>query len=235
MLYLKKMNNMIDIKSIKLKEENDELYYIYDNMKISPWHDIPLKNNNLFNFICEIPKWSRDKFEISTTNKYNPLIQDIENGKPRVYNWGDTIFNYGALPQTWENPHIISDYTSKVGDNDPLDVIEIGLKKIEKGKITSVKVIGVIPLIDCNETDWKILAISEEDILFDKISNISDINYYLPGYLDAIIDWLINYKSLSKKIYNEIGMDGKIGDKHLAIKIIQKTHNDWKKLLEINN
>jgi inorganic pyrophosphatase len=235
-MYLKKNNKIIDPNYIQLKEEyGDKLYYIYENRKISPWHDIPLRYNNLFNFICEIPKWSRDKFEISTTDKYNPIIQDIEDGKPRVYNWGDTIFNYGALPQTWENPHIISNYTSKVGDNDPLDVIEIGLKKIEKGKITPVKIIGVIPLIDCNETDWKILAVSKDDILFDKINNISDMNKIYPDYIDAIINWLINYKSISKNIYNKIGMNGKIGDKNLANEIIQKTHNDWKKLLKINS
>ena len=38
---------------------------------ISPWHDIPLnrvgsgEQGQLFNFVCEIPKWTRAKFEVS--------------------------------------------------------------------------------------------------------------------------------------------------------------------------
>ena len=47
------------------------------------------------------------------------------------------------------------------GDGDPLDVIEIGIKAIDRCKIIPVKILGVIPLIDDNETDWKILAIAK--------------------------------------------------------------------------
>ena len=34
--------------------------------------------------------------------------------------------NYGAFPQTWEDPSHVPDDTKFPGDNDPLDVIEIG-------------------------------------------------------------------------------------------------------------
>jgi inorganic pyrophosphatase len=37
------------------------------------------------------------------------------------------MFNYGAFPQTWEDPSHISQDTGKKGDNDPLDVVEIGM------------------------------------------------------------------------------------------------------------
>jgi inorganic pyrophosphatase len=29
----------------------------------------------------------------------NPIKQDVKNGKLREYNYGDMVFNYGALPQ----------------------------------------------------------------------------------------------------------------------------------------
>lgn len=45
-------------------------------LPISPWHDIPLMNaDGTFNFICEIPKWSRRKFEVATGEVYNPIKQ----------------------------------------------------------------------------------------------------------------------------------------------------------------
>ena len=87
-------------------------HYIQNNGKlkqISPWHDIPLHHltdQNIFNFVCEIPKWSRAKYEISTGEAYNPIHQDVKNGKLRFYQHGDMMFNYGALPQTWENPAV---------------------------------------------------------------------------------------------------------------------------------
>jgi len=58
--------------------------------QISPWHDIPLMNNDgTYNLIVEIPKWTRAKYETCTTEPFNPIKQDVKNGKPRVYVWGD--------------------------------------------------------------------------------------------------------------------------------------------------
>ena len=39
---------------------------------------------------------------------------------------GVPFFNYGAFPQTWEDPNIKNN-EGYGGDNDPLDVIEIGI------------------------------------------------------------------------------------------------------------
>ena len=48
------------------------------------------------------PKFTRRKFEISTTEAGNPIKQDEKNGKPRVFSKGDIFFNYGCFPRTWE-------------------------------------------------------------------------------------------------------------------------------------
>ena len=31
-------------------------------------------------------------------------MQDEKKGEVREYKWGDMHFNYGMLPQTWEDP-----------------------------------------------------------------------------------------------------------------------------------
>jgi len=222
---MKNRNKSINIKKIKSK------FYFFDenNKKISPWHDISLKyNKNLYNFICEIPKWSRAKFEINKELKHNPIVQDIEDGKPRFYKWGDVYFNYGAFPQTWEDPRIKSKYTNKYGDDDPLDVIEIGMNRIEIGEVIPVKILGIIPLIDSNETDWKVIVISKNDILYNKINNIKDLEKRIPGLLPAILNWLVKYKTVTKNTLNAIAMNGKIGSKKLALEIIEETNDAWK-------
>ena len=37
------------------------------------------------------------------------------------------IWNYGALPQTWEDPSHVDTNTKCKGDDDPLDVVEVCL------------------------------------------------------------------------------------------------------------
>ena len=47
---------------------------------------------------------------------------------------GDIFFNYGCFPQTWEDPTFIHpDAEGCRGDNDPLDVCEIGARIIPPG------------------------------------------------------------------------------------------------------
>ena len=124
---------------------------------ISPWHDIPLnrlgtgEQGQLFNFVCEIPKWTRAKFECATGELYNPIKQDTQHGKLRYYKHGDMMFNYGFFPQTWEDPDVIPPDTKCPGDNDPIDCVEIGATQIRVGAIAAVKVLGLLGLIDDGE------------------------------------------------------------------------------------
>ena len=41
--------------------------------------------------------------EINKEAPFNPIIQDTKKGKPRFYH-SDSLVNYGAFPQTWEDP-----------------------------------------------------------------------------------------------------------------------------------
>ena len=79
-------------------------FYKKDGKRISPWHDVPLKNaDGSFNFICEIPKETKAKMEVATDEKLTPIKQDTKKGKLRDYPY-NINWNYGMLPQTWEDP-----------------------------------------------------------------------------------------------------------------------------------
>ena len=91
--------------------------------ELSLWHDVPLvAETGLFNFICEIPKCTRKKFEVATTEGATPIKQDEKKGVLREFKKGDIFFNYGCFPRTWEDPRHVSPDTGYPGDNDPLDV-----------------------------------------------------------------------------------------------------------------
>ena len=135
--------------------------------ELSLWHDVPLvaeggqEGGQLFNFICEIPKCTRKKFEVATTEGATPIKQDEKKGVLREFKKGDIFFNYGCFPRTWEDPRHVSKDTGYPGDNDPLDVCEIGLRQVQTGEIRPVKVLGVLAMIDDDETDWKVVACVE--------------------------------------------------------------------------
>ena len=94
---------------------------------ISPWHDIPFKGEKGYNMLVEIPKMTKAKMEVATKEEMNPIAQDVKKGKLRDYH-GPIFWNYGCIPQTWEDPNEEHPELKVFGDDDPIDVVEIGSK-----------------------------------------------------------------------------------------------------------
>jgi len=199
-------------------------------VEISPWHDVPLFNaDGTLNMIVEVPKWSRRKFEIATGEPLNPIKQDVKNGQLREYGWGDMFCNYGAFPQTWEDPKHVDPNTKCGGDNDPLDVIDVGNRRWDTGSIVRVKVLGVLGLIDAGETDWKVIAVSAEDPLAPLLNNVDDLHVHIPGVMEALTKWLRLYKL---PVMNEFAFNGEPRTREFAEALIRDTHESWKMLVE---
>ena len=87
--------------------------------------------------------------------------------------------------KTWEDPNIVHPETKAKGDNDPLDVCEIGELVGYTGQIKQVKVLGIMALLDEEETDWKVIVIDINDPLAPKLNDIEDVERHLPGLLRA--------------------------------------------------
>jgi inorganic pyrophosphatase len=121
--------------------------------------------------------------------------------------------------------------TGCAGDNDPLDVCEIGSRIHERGSVVQVKVLGAIGLIDEGESDWKIIAIDVTDPLAAQLNDIADVELHLPGLLDATRDWFKIYKIPTGKPANSFAQDGKFFDREFALKQIEHDHQSWSNLL----
>jgi len=220
------------------------MYFRGENGPISPFHDIPMyadKENNIFNMVVEIPRWTNAKMEICTTDALNPIKQDTKKGKLRYvshfFPYHGYIWNYGAFPQTWEDPTKTDTHTGCLGDNDPIDVLEIGTAVAKQGDVLQVKVLGIMAMIDEGETDWKVVAINVKDPLADQMNDIGDVEKFKPGLLQATHDWLKVYKMPDNKPENEFAFKGEAKDKAFALEIIHETHEYWKKLVhkEVDN
>jgi hypothetical protein len=118
------------------------------------------------------------------------------------------------------------------GDNDPLDVCEIGSKIHERGSVISVKVLGCLGLIDEGEADWKVICIDVNDPMAAKLNDIQDVETHLPGLLDATRDWFKIYKIPTGKPANSFASDGKFFDRAFALKTIDHDHHSWLNLIK---
>jgi inorganic pyrophosphatase len=220
-------------------EANTTSYRIFfsrDGKRISPWHDISLNaaprdgERDLFNFISEIPKFGTAKMEVQTKEQHNPIGQDIKKGKLRHYH-GPIYWNYGCFPQTWEDPGTIHPELRTVGDNDPLDVVEIGTKALSTGSVTPVKVLGVLGLIDDGEVDWKIISINSSDAMASKVHDIPDVEKHMPGVISGIREWFRWYKTPDNKPLNKFGFDDKCLHRKQAIEVVHETHKQYQSLI----
>ncbi|VEN63751.1 unnamed protein product [Callosobruchus maculatus] len=217
----------------------DYRVYIQDkDGPISPLHDIPLvvdETKKIYNMVVEIPRWTNAKMEITMKEILNPIKQDVKKGKVRFvsncFPHHGYIWNYGALPQTWENPEHLDDGTGCKGDNDPIDVLEIGYRVAKRGEVLQVKILGTIALIDEGETDWKLIAIDVNDPIADQVNDIPDIEKYFPGLLKASVEWFKIYKIPDGKPENQFAFNGEAKPASFAHKVIDEVHSFWKALV----
>jgi inorganic pyrophosphatase len=210
-----------------------------DGKPVSPFHDIPLyadESKQILNFVVEVPRWTNAKLEISKELKLNPIIQDTKKGKLRfvrnVFPHHGYIHNYGAFPQTWEDPNQVHPETKAAGDNDPLDVCEIGEAVGYVGQVKQVKVLGVMALLDEGETDWKVIVVDVNDPLAPKLNDIEDVERHLPGLLRATNEWFRVYKIPDGKPENQFAFSGEAKNKKYAEEVIRECSEAWEKFIK---
>eukprot|EP01130_Rhizamoeba_saxonica_P018172 TRINITY_DN9016_c0_g1_i1.p1 TRINITY_DN9016_c0_g1~~TRINITY_DN9016_c0_g1_i1.p1 ORF type:complete len:224 (-),score=67.62 TRINITY_DN9016_c0_g1_i1:33-704(-) len=206
--------------------------------KISPWHDIPLTSGNtatgrpVYNFVCEIPRTTQHKLEVNLKEENNPIMYDTKNGEIRTIDYHPYLFNYGYFPQTWEDPEVEDTHTNKIGDGDPIDVVDVGNYTLDTGDVKMVKIIGALAMIDEGETDWKIIAINVYDPVANKVNEPEDLEKHKPGLISSIVNFFRMYKTVEGKPENEFAFDGEIQGSEFAQSIIEENNANWKKLVE---
>ncbi|KAK1243400.1 hypothetical protein MKX07_004028 [Trichoderma sp. CBMAI-0711] len=241
-------SKIFDVKSLSLREVGARntvdwrVWLELDGDPISFWHDIPLypdeKQHNIVNFYVEIPRWTDAKIETKRDKPLNPIYHDDKDDEPRyvasIWPHKSYPFLYGSLPQTWENPNIKHNFTGYVGDNDPMDVVDISaIDPGYVGQVRTVKILGAIPMIDPDANE----------------SAIDDLEKYRPGLKQTFYDWFTvprhlpqrqrytadkqrpqYYKVLRSGNLNTIFLD-KYQDSTTARDIVAESHGFWKDLI----
>jgi inorganic pyrophosphatase len=171
---------------------------------LHPWHSVDPGDQapRIVNAIIEIPKGSRNKYEIDKTTGLLKLDRII-------YSSFYYPINYGFIPQTYGD------------DKDPLDILVISSTEVQALTMMQARVIGVMQMIDSGDMDDKIIAVALNDPGVNYINNIEEMP---PHFFNELRHFFEEYKKLENKTVQV----EEFQDKATALQIIQQAIESYK-------
>lgn len=140
------------------------------------WHEISAgkKVPETINVIIECPAGSKNKYEIDKETGLIKMDRAMKTSQ-------DYPFDYGFVPQTlWD-------------DNDPLDVVILSTNPMTPGILVEARPVAVMRMVDCGDSDDKIIAVPESDPRWDNVEDLKDIN---PHTIKEFKHFFETYKSI---------------------------------------
>eukprot|EP00831_Metopus_contortus_P026769 TRINITY_DN2268_c0_g1_i3.p1 TRINITY_DN2268_c0_g1~~TRINITY_DN2268_c0_g1_i3.p1 ORF type:complete len:174 (-),score=32.31 TRINITY_DN2268_c0_g1_i3:44-565(-) len=113
------------------------------------------------------------------------------------------------------------------GDDDPLDICELGSKEFEIGDVIRTQILGAFCVQDKNECDWKVLGLNEEEALAKSISTLLDFQKQHPGKIDTIINWFRSVKGEEGKTADPILFNSAVFSIAETLKMITTAHQSY--------
>ncbi|MCC6165878.1 MAG: inorganic pyrophosphatase [Caldilineaceae bacterium] len=158
-----------------------------------PWHGLDTGPNppQLVHAYIEITPFDLMKYEVDKITGYMRVDrpQRTSSQPPALY---------GFIPRTYCAAHVAKlAATATVGDGDPLDICVLSERPINRSEvILTARVVGGLDVNDHGEADDKIIAVLQNDNVWGKAQDISD----LP---DILIERLRHYFGTYKMIPGE--------------------------------
>lgn len=167
------------------------------------WHDIDPGTKDDMNVIIEIPKGSKNKYEIDKETGLIALDRAMHTAQ-------DYPFDYGFVPKTlWE-------------DDDALDVLVLTTYPLAPGILVRVRPVAVMEMIDDGESDNKIIGVPVKDPRWDEVQDLEDINKHT---VKEIEHFFSTYKKVQNKEVEVKGFKNKVaaqGDFEKSLKLYQE-------------
>ncbi len=176
-----------------------------ETKRTGAWHiiDIGEQSPKIVNSIIEVPRGSKNKYEIDKESGFLKLDRTL-------FSSVHYPANYGFIPKTLSE------------DGDPLDILILGQEAIYPMTIVSAKPLGVLCMKDQDKLDEKIIAVHNNDPEYRDYTSIDD----LPNHrIKEIKDFFENYKELEKKKVEILHILGKVK----AHKIIEEANRSYSK------
>jgi len=121
------------------------------------WHDVQPKSDGAVNVITEIPAGSNNKYEIDKETGLIALDRAMHTAQSYP-------FDYGFVPQTlWD-------------DGDAADVVLLSTYSLHPGILVRVRLVGLMTMIDDDESDDKLIGVPVDDPRWDDVQDIDDVH-----------------------------------------------------------
>jgi inorganic pyrophosphatase len=163
---------------------------IFNQWRPHPWHGLepgPDAPSSVIAYI-EITPFDFVKYEVDKKTGY------LRVDRPhRTSSLPPTL--YGFVPRTYcgQRVHDLMPGSER-GDADPLDICVISSRRITHGEIiVNSRVVGGIPMIDGGEADDKIIAVLENDDIWSKVRDVSELPESL---VERLRHYFHTYKTL---------------------------------------
>lgn len=140
-------------------------------------HDIPAGTKDRMNVIIEIPKFSKNKYEIDKETGIIALDRVMHTAQ-------DYPFDYGFVPQTWFD------------DGDALDVVVLTTHPLQPGILVRVRPVALMEMIDGGDRDDKVVAVPVDDPRFDEVQDLTDLNKH---FIKEMTHFFETYKKVQHK------------------------------------
>lgn len=140
-------------------------------------HDISAGSAKEMNVIVEIPKFSKNKYEIDKETGIIALDRVMHSAQ-------DYPFDYGFVPQTLFD------------DGDALDVVLITTHPLAPGILVKARPVAIMEMIDGGDRDDKVVAVPIDDPRFDNVHDIGDLN---PHFQKEMTHFFETYKKVQNK------------------------------------
>ncbi|KAL4822064.1 inorganic pyrophosphatase [Aspergillus spinulosporus] len=219
--------NALSLRTVGAPNTLDwRIWLEHNKQPISFWHDVPLyshpANRQIINFVVEIPRGTDGKIEIRRSEPLNLIFHDERDGSPRfvesVWPHKSYPFLYGSIPQTWESPNFKHGFTNEPGDNDPVDLFDIGQDPGFTGQVKQ------------RRADWKVLGIDMGDLIAGLVHDFKDVEKYRPGLITSYRNWFTTYKVARGDSLIPIVNDTYV-DATFAASVVQQSHGYWLDLI----
>lgn len=151
----------------------------------------PINEDGTINVIIEVPAGTSDKWEVSQKS-HNQMVREFKDNQARSINYLAYPGNYGAIAGTFLP-------REEGGDDDLLDVLVLG-EALPRGEIVSVRLIGILRLLDNGEKDDKIIAVMTEHSPFANVKNLADLQENYEGVLEIVKIWFTNYNDVGDDV-----------------------------------